>query len=274
MTEKKASNFASTKGKFLRAKALKKSSKGERLVVSLLKVNNIKYVRGEVIDLTHSSKEECAGSLGSRDRRWGFLLYELNTVVEFDGKPHFVHVPYFHPQVEKFKEYQLTDIDKTVIAIKERKAKVIRLDYTLSDDALASHLEEALTKDCDLYVSNQALYAHLIQAVSKVIPNAKVATSEFKSISSLDALVKYQNSLELNYYFWKGKVLTVYIKTTLNSVISTLEDLGFKRAGYMMYTNKIDSENCRIVVSTLLDADKYEALLGIYESQLGAVVEP
>lgn len=233
-------------------------SRGVSVIANFLRENEIKNIP----EYTISSTDK---------RRWDFFLPDYKAVIEYDGQQHFSFVKKFHGDQKEFEKEQLNDIEKTKLCIQEGY-QMIRLDYLLSDDLLCDELMAGLESPVKLYVTHMELYSHIISSC-----NAKFQVSKLKRTLDVDvcnAILKHYSKIDINYYFWNDKKLTVFIKSENKQLCSALEKLGLAKGKGFMYTNKIDSEECKWLVCQFLDFEKYSALEMMYRSELQAPGDP
>lgn len=126
-----------------------KISKGERVCVNYLSLNNIYFEEQFKIP-----------ELGRKRFDLMIKYNDLKYVIEFDGIQHFKFVEHFHKSVSVFVERQDVDILKTITALKH-EYNVIRIDYKQISN-VDFHISEALNLKSKTYFSTPELYKHII----------------------------------------------------------------------------------------------------------------
>ena len=96
-------------------------SKGEQLIESILKKNNIDYVK-------QHKYSDCISNITKYKLKFDFYLPRLNTCIEYDGVQHYEFVKHFHKSKRAFKLQQLRDQIKTEYC-KNNNINLIRISY-------------------------------------------------------------------------------------------------------------------------------------------------
>ena len=97
-------------------------TKGEKKVRIFLEENGIEYIEQYRINLPFSS-------LGKNNIKVDFYLPNLNTIIEFNGKQHYVEIPYFHRSKTAFASQQYRD-KRLKEYCKNNGIKLIEIPYT------------------------------------------------------------------------------------------------------------------------------------------------
>lgn len=143
-------------------------SQGERMVCRILEKHNIPFT------------EQRSHPLLPR-KRYDFY-FQHNTrefYLEYDGEQHFEWKEFFCKTEEEFRNRQNVDIlkSRTVVA---NGGYLIRLDYTLTDAEIETHILTALQGINPLYLSNPTMYAWITEGIQdniKVIPAETTTTT-------------------------------------------------------------------------------------------------
>lgn len=113
------------------------SSKGELNIKKWLMDNNIKYE-------SQKTFEDCVNPKTNYHLKYDFYLPDFNTLIEYDGKQHYVYIKEWTGDTKsEFENRQLKDKIKTRYA-KNKKIKLIRIKYTIKsiDKILRKKLKE------------------------------------------------------------------------------------------------------------------------------------
>lgn len=97
-------------------------TKGEKKVRIFLEENGIEYIEQYRINLPFSA-------LGKNNIKVDFYLPNLNTIIEFNGKQHYVEIPYFHRSKTAFASQQYRD-KRLKEYCKNNGIKLIEIPYT------------------------------------------------------------------------------------------------------------------------------------------------
>lgn len=107
-------------------------SKGENKIIEILTENNIKFK-------TEYSFDDLIFLDTKKKARYDFYLPDFNTLIEFDGKQHFIQSSGYYDNPEKFKRTQEHDLIKNQYA-KTHNIKLIRIPYNYLDQITISQL--------------------------------------------------------------------------------------------------------------------------------------
>ena len=100
-------------------------SKGSRKIKQILQENNIKFVQEKRFsDLIFADTKKQA--------RFDFYLPDYNTIIEYDGRQHFIQGNGVYDNKEKFEKTQFHDQIKNDYC-KSKEIKIIRIPYTYYD---------------------------------------------------------------------------------------------------------------------------------------------
>lgn len=129
-------------------------SHGERAVRLILEKYNIKF-------------EPQYGHPSQPGRRYDFYFVynDVKFYLEYDGEQHFRHVELFCKTTEDYESRRNVDIIKTHAVINS-DANIIRLDYTLTNEELESHILAAINRNDKLYISNPKMYEWIISGIN------------------------------------------------------------------------------------------------------------
>ena len=94
-----------------------KISNGEKKISSLLFDRKILF-----------EKEKTFSDLKQGKLKFDFYLPKTNTIIEFDGKQHFMYTPYFHKNRHEFLHYKENDRRKNAYCL-SHKIKLYRIPY-------------------------------------------------------------------------------------------------------------------------------------------------
>lgn len=130
-----------------------KASHGERTVRQILERHNIKF----------TVQKEHPSLLGYRFDFY-FLHNGKEFYLEYDGEQHFRWIDFFCKTEEAYQHRRDVDVLKSHTVI-TNNGYLIRLDYTLADEELESHILTALNGTTKLYVSNKDMYAWILEGV-------------------------------------------------------------------------------------------------------------
>jgi hypothetical protein len=129
-------------------------SNGERSLRYILTKHNIPF----------TSQKEHPSLLGRRYDFY-FMYNDKEFYVEYDGEQHFNKVDFFCKTDEDFKYRRDVDVLKSHTVIKNN-GHLIRLDYTLTEEKIESHLLKAINSNDKLYLSNPEMYKWIINGVN------------------------------------------------------------------------------------------------------------
>ena len=101
-----------------------------KMISEYLKKSNIIYIEEHKFD-------DCRSK---RKLPFDFYLPQLNTVIEYDGRQHYESIPFYGGQEGLHKRIKNDAIKNEYC--KENGIKMIRLPYTLSDDAIISEINK------------------------------------------------------------------------------------------------------------------------------------
>lgn len=111
------------------SRALFYESKGESIIESWLKTNNIEYVKqktfNELVDVMLL--------------RYDFYLPVQNILIEYDGQQHYEFVPYFHGDIETYERQVYRDNLKTRYA-SQRNIKLLRIRYDVDVEQFLNNI--------------------------------------------------------------------------------------------------------------------------------------
>ena len=131
-------------------------SHGARTVRSFLEKRNIEF------------ETEKNHPLTGRCRYDFYFTYEgKEFYVEYDGGQHFYNNGFHTPTEEEFQHRRELDVLKTK-AIVESGCYIIRLDDTLGDHQIETHMVCALQGNEKLYVSNKDMYAWILEGMKSI----------------------------------------------------------------------------------------------------------
>lgn len=108
------------------------------------------------------------------------IKIENNDIMEYDGRQHFMFVEFFHREEKGLIDQQRRDIKYTIKALKAGY-RVLRINYEIKD---IDEIEDVIqmffdNKEYQLMLTSNTLYKHINDAVSKELPDIKIATISY-----------------------------------------------------------------------------------------------
>lgn len=132
-----------------------KESHGERTVRGMLNKYNIAF----------TSQKEHPSLLG-RKYDFYFVYNNKEFYLEFDDEQHFTRNDFFCKTEEDYQYRRNVDVLKSDTVVKNN-GYLIRLDYTLTEEQMESHILTAINGNNKLYLSNATMYEWIITGVNQ-----------------------------------------------------------------------------------------------------------
>lgn len=105
-----------------------------------------------------------------------FIYNNKEFYLEYDGEQHFRLVEFFCKTEEQYKDRRAADVLKTNTVINSN-AYIIRLDHTLNDEQLETHILTAINGTNKLYLSNPHLYQWIQDGIDRRPLTLSIATT-------------------------------------------------------------------------------------------------